>query len=152
MYVCRVCLGAGTWGQFTVQAIESFDGGQSWSNGQVIYAPKQLRKAGSPQVRWAWRFISLRCSVHDCITRMFPRIGTGGVRCFVKASSRSVYDGRKCATTIPKLRAKLHSKLYSKFSRWPRVTSCWIDAVGVKFHSDNTFCFKLAWCVEFSQC
>eukprot|EP00750_Incisomonas_marina_P017822 INCI2499.2.p1 GENE.INCI2499.2~~INCI2499.2.p1 ORF type:complete len:178 (-),score=20.82 INCI2499.2:46-579(-) len=41
---------AGEWGQFTVQAVESLDDGDTWNTGSVIHASPNRRKSGAPQV------------------------------------------------------------------------------------------------------
>lgn len=43
---------ANGWGHFSVQARRSYDDGESWSSGQVIYKTNTSRNAGAPQIAY----------------------------------------------------------------------------------------------------
>lgn len=49
LFVFEGFWGAG-WGHFTVNSVRSLDGGQTWTDAAVIYAPPVASNAGSPQV------------------------------------------------------------------------------------------------------
>lgn len=67
----------GVWGAFTVNAVRSFDGGVTWTQGEIVYAPPRGSgfNAGSPQVAVCPGSGAVRVVFMTSVPQTFPRLG-----------------------------------------------------------------------------